>query len=248
MINIKKATSAFSVMLLCLGINTTSAFASQPDETRQLISDISEIEHNLAPNGTSVETELAKLIKDYQEKQEHANLNPAEKVQLDALINQVRKQLTDYMEYKTNSTERGRYDAVYSPAVAAAVAAFASQQYILAAELLTHAQQNSALNSHYSPVNGDRVTSSPIFQALRKSSTRHGSAEFPNSGNTIQRDLYYAIKKFDWSRTGSYITITDRYDFGKRDLDSVEGVAIEIMYQAQQAGVLVPYYVSITRQ
>ncbi|MCU9969734.1 alkyl hydroperoxide reductase [Mobiluncus mulieris] len=60
--------------------------------------------------------------------------------------------------------------------------------------------------------------------------------------------MYYAIHSFDWARTGSYITITDRYDFGKGDLHSIEGVAIEIMYQAQQAGVLVPYYVSITRQ
>lgn len=248
MINIKKAASALAVMLLCLGMNTTSAFASQPDETKQLIANMSEIEHNLTANGTSVETELSKLIREYQEDQKNDSLTTEEKSHLMSLANQVKKQLSDYTDYKKHKKERGKFHAIYSTAVATVVAYFVSQDYALATELLVHAQKNATVGSLYTPVSGFRVTKSPVFWNLRKSAARRGSAEFPNSGNHIQKDLYYAIHSFDWHKSGSYIIITDFYDFDRGDLHSIAGVAIRTMHLAQQEGVLIPYHVSIKNQ
>ena len=43
----------------------------------------------------------------------------------------------------------------------------------------------------------------------------------------------------------SSLNVSDRYDYASGDYTGVAGVAVNTMYQAQQAGILVPYYVKI---
>ncbi|MDR2996363.1 MAG: hypothetical protein LBV11_21605 [Bacillus cereus] len=60
-----------------------------------------------------------------------------------------------------------------------------------------------------------------------------GSASFENQGTVVQKDLYYAIHKFNYSyvrNTGKY-TLTDRYDISYGDYNGIAGVAIDTMWQ-----------------
>ena len=67
------------------------------------------------------------------------------------------------------------------------------------------------------------------------------------SGNVAQKDLYYAIHAFSWTKSGGFVTLRDRYDFAPGDYNGIAGTAVNTMYLAQQAGVLVPFYLSIRK-
>ncbi len=139
-------------------------------------------------------------------------------------------------------------DKYYDAAITTVTAWFQMKGYKLSAELLTHNRANKKRNSLYLPIYGSRVCESPLFGKLRKSSNRFGSSAFPNQGSTVERDLYYSIHRFNWSRTGSYVTITDTYDWSQdKSYTSIVGIAVNTMYAAQQRGILIPYKISITR-
>lgn len=133
--------------------------------------------------------------------------------------------------------------------VAAVNAWFYAKGYVLSSELLTHAVKNKNSNSYYSPINGSKVTQSPVFKKLKSKPYRStGTDYFSNSGTTSQRDLYYAIHKFRWERASSgYLIIRDYYDFEKGKYGGIQGVAVNAMYNAQKVGYLTPFNITISK-
>jgi hypothetical protein len=90
-----------------------------------------------------------------------------------------------------------------------------------------------------------------VFINIANGKSTRGSAEFTNSGNTQQRDCYYSIHKFNYTKTSSTsrtVTITDVYDFayGADYHSFLAQAAINTMMLAQQEGVITPYNVKIT--
>lgn len=136
--------------------------------------------------------------------------------------------------------------SISKAAVSAVKAWFNYNGYLLSAELLTHARENKVHNSLYTPINGYRVKQSPVYSKIMKLSSRSGTDAFPNSGTVAQRDLYYAIHKFSWSKHNNKLTIIDKYDFEKGKYAGIAGVAVNAMYEAQQQGVITPFGIKIT--
>lgn len=117
--------------------------------------------------------------------------------------------------------------------------------------MLIHARDNDALDSFYSPVLGSDVTVSSVFTNIKNGSTNSGSASFPNSGTTDEKDLYYSIHSFNYrkSNSGRVVIIEDRYDYAQGSMgSSITGMVVNEMYKAQEAGVIVPYYTYIVEK
>lgn len=174
--------------------------------------------------------------------------------QLEELIVTTKLLINDYLAYSEESYPAANYaarsNASLSASVSTVVAYFNSQGYYLSAELLTHARNNTTINSNYTPSYGYLCNGSPLLAQIWKDSTTSGSGVFPKSGTaTALLDLYYAIHAFNYTKTislsNSSLNVSDRYDYASGDYTGVAGVAVNTMYQAQQAGILVPYYVKI---
>lgn len=142
-------------------------------------------------------------------------------------------------------------------AVATMISGFSAAGYRLSAELLTHARDNTSLNSTYTPVNSDVLWGSPLLADIWIYGSTSGSDVFPNAGGVPGgidpavglNDLFYAIHKFEYykntSLTNQYLEVTDTYDFDSGDYSSFAGVLVDTMYEAQEAGILTPYKVKV---
>lgn len=123
--------------------------------------------------------------------------------------------------------------------------------YNLSAELLTHASINSVVDSVYSPVYGSRVIASQISYNIASGLSMSGGADFPNSGSSHEKDLYYAIHSFDYTKSGANgktVNIKDRYDFeDSKDYTGLVDFVVHKMFEAQQLGVIKPFQVRITQ-
>lgn len=75
-----------------------------------------------------------------------------------------------------------------------------------------------------------------MWRGIRSGTKAKGSSAFPNSGGTQQKDLYYAIHRFDWVKSGAKVTLRDRYDFAPGRYDGIAGAAVNTMVMAQRAG------------
>ena len=173
--------------------------------------------------------------------------NDADVSIVENLILTLEEMLSEYQMYKIGVLPY-KFHVIYSPAVSAVIAYFNSQGYSLAAELLTHAKNNTSLNSNYFPVNGSIVKNSSVFKSIANGTKTSGSSRFNNVGGKIDKDLYYAIHNFDFTKSSpssKIVRLCDRYDFAPGDYSGIAGIAVDTMYKAQQAGVIVPYYVNI---
>lgn len=93
--------------------------------------------------------------------------------------------------------------------------------YVLSAELLSHARDNNSRSSTYEPNYGFRCAGSPIVDAIWKSGKFLGSASFPKNvfASNQLNDLYYSVHSFDFTVHlglgigNSYLEITDIYDY-----------------------------------
>lgn len=234
--------SALAGLMLIPSMNV---FAAETAEVGQIEQNIAAIEVELESYDTDVETELSKMIEEYQTLLDNSGENEE---QIKSLISALEELLLEYQSYKSGISPY-KFHAVYSPAVAAVISYFSANKYSLAAELLLHAQDNTVLNSNYSPVNGSRVKQSSVFRNIALGSKTSGSASFPNSGSVVHKDLYYAIHAFNYTKTSASsrtVKIRDRYDFAPGDYEGIADIAVNTMYLAQEAGVVVPYYVNIT--
>ena len=138
-------------------------------------------------------------------------------------------------------------DSVYAAAVGAIYLWFTGKSYTLSAELLGRARTNTVVDSTYNPSNGYRLKSTTTVASLPSPSTpASGSGAFPNSGSIYNRDAYYAIHRFTYTKAASIVTIRDRYDYAdKSGYDSIAGAAAQTMYNAQQRGIIKPFRMNI---
>lgn len=219
------------------------------------ISQVKIVEENLG----AIELELKKLgvdvisvLDEMQAEYEQLAQGGVTRSQSEAIaeiVSTLEQLKADYSAFKAGESgyaTRGVAHPVYSPAVAAVIAWFVTAKYTLAAELLTHAVSNNSPGSNYKPYNGSRVASSPVWGKIRAGSATSGSSTFTLTGSVVQKDLHYAINKFKWTKSGSKISLRDLYDFAPGDYNGIAGIAVNTMYLAQQAGVIVPFYTRIT--
>lgn len=101
------------------------------------------------------------------------------------------------------------------------------------------------MNSVYEPVYGYIASNSSIVNKIRKSKEDVGSDSFEKQGTQESEDLFYAIHAFNFVKYSNRLLIEDTYDFAKGDYTGVAGVAVNTMYEAQQAGIITPYIVHI---
>lgn len=168
----------------------------------------------------------------------------SEKAKIQSLID-ANNDLTDQNNISLSSKAKAKS---YSSEVNLVNAFFTSNGYVLSSELLLHAYSNGELDSMYTPVHKDLITKSSVFQSIKTGTSLEGSNEFPNSGTVVDKDLYYAIHAFRFlkSPSGRVVNIEDRYDYAKSsNYPSISGVAVNWMYNAQEAGTLTPFFTSI---
>ncbi len=210
--------------------------------------EIQAVEQYLEDQGTSVEVQLESGIARLR-RQAAMEQNGAARQKLEAQAAAYASLLADYRQYEAaENATRGSYHWLYSPAVAAVIGYFESQDYVLAAELLTHARDNEVLDSTYEPVNGGLAAQSDVVAGIMAGTDQAGSGIFPGGDTVLDQDLYYAIHGFNYTKENGILHIYDRYDYAPTDGGSIGGIAINMMYKAQEAGVLVPYQVSIYLQ
>lgn len=159
--------------------------------------------------------------------------------------------IKDYKEYiqikDTDITPYGVNHPTYRAAIASIITYFNINGYYLASELLNHATYDS-VGKQYNPYWGYRAQQASAYRDLRQQilvsgrSSGSGSSSFPNSGDQVDRDLYYAIHLYNYSHYYSVFTLTDVYDFepGHR-YNGLAGTAINLCYMAQTVGVIVPF-------
>jgi hypothetical protein len=254
-------STILALAMLLIGYSGTAVAAEQRDALTDTYEHIGEtitaIESQLSSIGSSVEIELNSIISDYQIKLENANdIETANKLQ--DLIDAAGDLLVSFIEYKeydqfvsssnqSFSTQSlpGVTTTLYDAPIAAIVTWFSTQGYYLSYELLLHAKANTTVGSTYSPVNKNIIVASSVTQGIMQkiitTSQQNGSGEY-SSG-----DLYYAIHLFSWHRGpgNNVLIITDVYDFAPGDYSGLAGTAVNIMYYAQNAGVIVPFNLEV---
>lgn len=221
------------VMLLSF---SSMAFAAEAEnDATNVATAISAIESKLAANDTDVISELNEM---------------KARVTDENQIEQLEEMINEYEAYSngTLAVPYGSFHLIYSPAVSAVVAYFNQQGYVLSAELLAHAKDNNVLDSAYVPSNGALMTQTAKYTELCANGLTSGTANFTTTGATVDDDFYYAIHACSYTKDveANTITVTDRYDFAPNDWSDIQGVAVDTMYQAQEAGVIVPFQLSIT--
>ena len=123
---------------------------------------MSVLEQELSSKGTDVIAELEKQIEYYQNML-NSFISQEQAEQIQNLISTTQELITEYQVYINSEQTRGDFHLVYTPAVATVIAYFNSQDYNLAAELLTHARDNNNLDSIYNPINSNDVLSSSVY-------------------------------------------------------------------------------------
>ena len=210
---------------------------------------ISDIEIDLSEKGTNVVLELSTFKTNCQEL-----LSTNYNENLEILINEIDDVIFEYNEYKSSEQSRGVYNLTYSPAIAAIAAGFIVSGWELSAGLLLHARDNDELYSIYNPTFAKNVGYSQTFKDLVKDNTISGTNVFydPNFLNFTKydEDAYFSIHEFSYQKiyyneTKINTIIHDIYDYAKDTRNGLKETLNNLCYEAQVAGVLVPYFVVI---
>ena len=171
-----------------------------------------------------------------------------EKAKLQEIITGYENMITEYQQFEANKETvnlLGVEHPVLSPAVSAIVSFFSVNNYMLSAELLTHAKENATENSTYRPVLMNHVYQTTEYVRMLNGRDGSSMAGVFNGGSSVaEKDCYYAIHGCRYYKTGHNITIHDVYDFapdgGDLNYDNLAGTAVNAMFMAQTAGVIVP--------
>lgn len=242
--------SAVSCMLVIL-LMTQPAFAlfSTEKSDEQLIEEnINALENELRVNGTDVSQELDKMIDLCKSMAAEAD-TVEESEKINSLVVTLEDLLAEYQLYDLGISTY-KYHAIYTPAVAAVIAHFNFNNYFLAAELLTHAKENTVLNSNYTPNFGARAMHAEVSKQIANNTDVSGNASFEPGDRPVDMDLYYAIHSFSYTKsfpTARVYYLRDRYDYAPQDYEygDLAGFAVDTMYKAQEAGVITPFYTNI---
>lgn len=231
----KKILMSFVALILMLTCAPVSALEnSNQSRVTQLVEE----------EGINIEKELESMINDYESLKDETT----DKEVINRINNSIEETTNTLEEYRAAKKQR----VTYSAEIAAVIAYFNAKGYKLSSECLTHMKENKKKDSNYTPVYGSYVKSSSVFKKIANGSKTSGSSAFPNSGGTRDKDLYYAIHAFNYtksSKSSKTVKIRDRYDFSydKDHYSGLAGIAITAMYGAQVYGQLTPYYINISQ-
>lgn len=204
------------------------------------------LESELESYNTSVLEQLNKQLTRYKNMLNNGTYSDLNGIK--SLISTTENLIKEYNEYYNRNITRAPYHALYTPIIAAAIAYFNSKDYILSAELLTHAKENDVLNSAYKIQYTNVIESSNLFKEVANSTSMSGEIEFVRTGNLIDDDLFFSIHNCTYNKNmpnSRSIILTDTYDFIEEEYgDGIINTAISQMYAAQQAGALIPYTIS----
>ena len=209
---------------------------------------IQEIEVKLSDSGTCVCAELSKQIEEYRALAQDAE--GAEKERLLGLIEGSTALLEKYEQVTISAVDGESFvdrKDLLEAAIASVVGFFSMLGYRLSAELLTQMHNNDRLDCVYTPVNAERTLKSAFVTDLKNGRFGAGAGAFTNAGNDVQRDNYFSLHNFRYVKSpNGTIVIADRYDYSKDDtFGAIQDIPIQLMYEAQEMGLLVPYYVVI---
>ena len=234
---------AFSLSVICVATDAQSARL----QTASVITEQLE-EAVLAENISVVQSMNDKL--QYLENLLAATNDSVTAAKIQTLIDATKNLTAAYIAYQ-NQGSLSTYSTtstfgLYDPSIALVSSYFGAQGYVLADELLLYAQSNTVLDTKYIPINVWAIRESLQWRTIRNSPAESGTGVFENEGNTVERDLYYAVHGFSWWREqkGSQrlLIFSDRYDFEPGDYSNIEGIAVNTMYLAQLNGDLTPFY------
>ena len=182
-------------------------------------------------------------------------LDDKKKENLQSLISKTQYLLEKYYENKT--INENEYSLFYVPVnpddievvrlcslIAEAIAAFNTLGYLLSAELLTYAFNNNNENNVYTPLYINRVYSSNKMYNILSGTKEKDIEIFEYNGCRNEKDLYFAIKHFEFRKTNEMIYLTDKYDFDfcKDPQNPVDLVVNEVV-KAQNKGIIVPFHI-----
>ena len=244
---LKKFISVFAFVTVFLGAMPSFKFVPVKTGAEERVAQsVRAIELALEEKNTDVVSALQLQRSRYESMFEEAETD-AEREKIENLIVATDGMIADYTGYVNGETPKGRgiEHVVYTPAISAIVAYFSANNYNLSAELLSHARMNNEVNSIYHPVNGKEVLSSPVYQAICENDLLSGSGNFPKEGRVNDMDLFYSIHNFDYAKfdNGKLVVIKDRYDFAyNAGFEGLDNISVNLAYEAQEAGVLVPFY------
>lgn len=264
-----KKTILALLISICLSVTATApisalaepAFANFDGAGTSGLKKIEEIESILDKKGTSVSFELNKQIERYRELAKNAQ--GQELARLNCLIEGLTRLIENHQKVngatvtkaQTKEASRGEKkkkeladkEDVLQSAIASVISFFTTCNYLLSAELLTQMYVNDSLDSTYYPLNADRTLRSSAVSEIKNREVSVGTGAFENEGSEIQRDNYFSLHKFRYVKTkNGTLVITDRYDYSKSDnFGAIQNVPIQMMYEAQELGLLTPYYVVI---
>ena len=131
-----------------------------------------DIENQLQKDGTDVKKELRKLATELKKQERNVHnisnelLNRGKKEQIRSLEKTLDEMIHIY-DTKKSTMITGGIEDVCRAAVIAIIGWFSSNDYLLSAELLSHAWDNNDIDSYYSPAFGIRIEASPVFWACR---------------------------------------------------------------------------------
>ncbi len=220
------------------------------------LSMVDAVENNLQQQGSSIEIELQEQIDYYNQLLNDAieESNEERQAKIISLIETTYELLAEYNEYSlmiknlNSENEFNLMEITYNVVVSAAIGYFNMYDYVLSAELLTHARDNNDIYSTYEPEHGYLVAQSPKYDIIKSAQTEYGTITFSNGNTSVESDLHYALNAVEYRKTqsNSWIVIFDIYDFERNDNPQglVDWVVNEI-YNAQTAGDIIPYYVQI---
>lgn len=146
--------------------------------------------------------------------------------------------------------------ALSATAVPAAIAWFNASNYLLSAELLTHAWIENFFPGDYSPVNGNRVVGSQTTYDFVNSNLVEDKVDYNifapdplNTATCYEEDLGFALHSVNICRSNvesKEIQITDIYDFNVYEsYNSVLAALISVFSLAQSYGIIGDYNVII---
>ena len=227
---------------------------------------ITQIESQLSEQGTSILEVLRNEKQTYT--QELGSADETRRVIVESLIASIDEAIEHYEnnDYSSNNgtlnenfASQSIFDIIRLKAGVAAIAAgFRVRGWILASELMWYNLTNKQLDIDYYPTNGGRVAQSTQIKSVANNGeiSLQYIATSPGWLNgifvdTIEGDTYNALGKFYYEKryVGDEqveISIIDRYDWRKEDDYGIGNTLVNLLYQAQEAEVVVPFYTNIT--
>ena len=202
------------------------------------------LENELEENNTTVLEQLNKQLTRYTDMLNNETYRDLDNIK--SLIATTENLIEEYQKYANRNISRAPYHWKYTPIVSAAIAYFNIKDYILSAELLTHAKANNTSGSLYKVEHTNVIESSDLFREIASGDVLRGSATFNSMESIIEADLRYSIHAFDFEKE-SYnshgVRIIDVYDFStdNPDFSETDNKAIKQIYDAQAAGAIIPF-------